>query len=96
MELKTVFSAWQNNAYEFYFRTGDSGSCGQRGWKCNIYVSGNAGIIYGLAVVTVISRCVGAGSYDQARYYTKKLLGLTYYNVAYSAKYSYFPYCCHL
>ncbi len=36
------------------------------------------GLSMGFAVVTVISRCVGAGSYDQARYYTKKLLGLTY------------------
>ncbi len=37
----------------------------------------NFGIIGGmsinLAVVTVISRCVGAGDYEQARYYTRKL-----------------------
>lgn len=32
-----------------------------------------AGIATGLAMVTVISRCVGAGDYEQAKYYTKKL-----------------------
>ena len=29
-------------------------------------------------MVTVVSRCVGAGSYEKARYYTKKLLKYTY------------------
>lgn len=38
-------------------------------------VAGNA---LGLAMVTVVSRCVGAGSYDKARLYTKKLLKSTY------------------
>ncbi len=31
------------------------------------------GMASGLAVTTVISRCIGANDYDQARYYTKKL-----------------------
>ena len=38
-------------------------------------VPGNA---LGLAMVTVVSRCVGAGNYEKARYYTKKLLKSTY------------------
>ncbi len=36
------------------------------------------GIAMGHTVVTVVSRCVGANSYNQARYYTKKLIGITY------------------
>ena len=36
------------------------------------------GSAMGLAMVTVVSRCVGAGSYEKARYYTKKLLKYTY------------------
>ncbi len=40
------------------------------------------GMAAGLAVTTVISRCIGAGDYEQVRYYTKKLhifayIGLT-------------------
>lgn len=31
------------------------------------------GMATGLAVTTVISRCIGAGDYEQAKYYTKKL-----------------------
>lgn len=31
-----------------------------------------------LAVTTVIARCVGAGDYEQVKYYTKKLLIITY------------------
>ncbi len=31
-----------------------------------------------LAMITVIGRCVGAGDEPQVRYYTKKLLGMTY------------------
>ena len=38
-------------------------------------VPGNA---LGLAIVTVVSRCVGAGNYEKARYYTNKLLKSTY------------------
>lgn len=38
-------------------------------------VPGNA---LGLAMVTVVSRCVGAGDYERARFYTKKLLKTTY------------------
>jgi putative MATE family efflux protein len=38
-------------------------------------VAGNA---LGLALVTVVSRCVGAGNYEKARFYTKKLLKSTY------------------
>ena len=38
-------------------------------------VAGNA---LGLGIVTVVSQCVGAGDYDRARFYTKKLLKTTY------------------
>ena len=38
-------------------------------------VAGNA---LGLGIVTVVSRCIGAGSYEKARYYAKKLLKSTY------------------
>jgi putative MATE family efflux protein len=36
------------------------------------------GLAVGLAMLTVISRCVGASDYEQARYYTKKLLKIAY------------------
>ncbi len=36
------------------------------------------GMAIGLALVTVVSRCVGAGDYPQARYYTRKLMGITF------------------
>lgn len=36
------------------------------------------GMAIGLAVTTVIARCVGAGDYEQVKYYTKKLLVLTH------------------
>lgn len=36
------------------------------------------GMAMSLAVTTVISRCVGAGDYEQAKYYNKKLLIITY------------------
>lgn len=42
-------------------------------------VAGNA---LGLAIVTVVSRCVGAGNYERARYYTKKLMKTTYLYMA--------------
>ena len=38
-------------------------------------VAGNA---MGLAIVTVVSQCVGAGDYGKARFYTKKLLKAAY------------------
>ena len=43
---------------------------------CNFQIIPGSAI--GLAMVTVVSRCVGAGSYEKARYYTKKLLKYTY------------------
>lgn len=36
------------------------------------------GTAINLAITTVIARCVGAGDYEQARYYTKKLLTVAY------------------
>lgn len=36
------------------------------------------GMALGLTTVTVVSQCVGAGDYDQVRYYTKKLVKLCY------------------
>lgn len=36
------------------------------------------GAAIGLGLITVVSQCVGAGDYEQARYYTKKLLKYTY------------------
>ena len=36
------------------------------------------GITIGLGLTVVISRCVGAGNYEQARYYTKKVMGFVY------------------
>lgn len=36
------------------------------------------GAAIGLAIVTVISRCVGAGDYEQVKYYTKKLMKMAY------------------
>lgn len=40
------------------------------------------GLAIGLAMVTVISRCVGAKDYDQARYYAKLLLKYAYIALA--------------
>lgn len=39
------------------------------------YIPGSA---IGLAMSVVIGRCIGAGELSQARYYTKKLVGITY------------------
>ena len=36
------------------------------------------GTALGLAIVTVVSRCVGASEYDRARYYTKKMMRTAY------------------
>lgn len=36
------------------------------------------GASIGLGLITVVSQCVGAGDYEQVRYYTKKLLKFTY------------------
>lgn len=37
-----------------------------------------AGMAASLAMVTVVSRCVGAGDYEQAKYYTIKVLVMAY------------------
>lgn len=37
-----------------------------------------SGIAIGLAMVTVIGRCIGAGEKEQAKWYSRKLLGLAY------------------
>ncbi len=39
---------------------------------------GNA---FGIAMITVVGRCVGAGAYDQSRHYAKKLLGWSYLSI---------------
>lgn len=36
------------------------------------------GIAIGLGLTVVISRCIGAGDYKQAKYYTKKIMGIVY------------------
>lgn len=36
------------------------------------------GMAISLAVTTVIARCVGAGDYEQVKYYTKKLIAISY------------------
>ncbi|WP_099466483.1 MATE family efflux transporter [Konateibacter massiliensis] len=38
-----------------------------------------AGQAMNLAIITVVGRCVGAGDYKQATYYTKKILKITYF-----------------
>lgn len=40
------------------------------------------GMAIGLAVTTVISRCVGAGDYEQVKYYNKKMLVIVYASMA--------------
>ncbi len=40
------------------------------------------GSAIGLAMVTVIGRCIGAGEKKQAKYYSRKLLGLAYMGMA--------------
>lgn len=42
------------------------------------YLSGSA---IGLAMVTVVSQCVGAGDYEQVKYYTRKLLKYGYISI---------------
>lgn len=37
-----------------------------------------AGMAVGLGLVTVVSQCVGEGSYEKVRFYTKKLIKITY------------------
>lgn len=41
-------------------------------------VQNMAGGAIGLAMITVVGQCIGAGEYDQAEYYTKKLLKIAY------------------
>lgn len=36
------------------------------------------GTALGLAMITVIGQCIGAGDYEQARYYIKKIMKITY------------------
>ena len=36
------------------------------------------GIAVGLGLTVIISRCVGAGDYEQAKYYTKKIVAIVY------------------
>jgi putative MATE family efflux protein len=36
------------------------------------------GMAIGLGLTVIISRCIGAGDYMQARYYTKKIMGIVY------------------
>lgn len=43
---------------------------------CNFQILPGQAI--GLGMVTVVARCVGAGDYDRARYYTRKLMRYTY------------------
>lgn len=40
------------------------------------------GMAMGLAMVTVVGQCVGANDYEQARYYMKKLMKITYISMA--------------
>ena len=40
------------------------------------------GMAINLAVTTVIARCVGAGDYEQVRYYNKKLIIITHVSIA--------------
>ena len=40
------------------------------------------GSAIGMAMITVIGRCVGAGDYEQARYYAKKLMKIAYIAMA--------------
>ncbi len=48
-----------------------------------------AGTAAGLAVVTVIARCVGAGDFEQARYYTKKLHIFAYLGIMVSVGFTF-------
>jgi putative MATE family efflux protein len=36
------------------------------------------GMAIGLGLTVIIARCVGAGDYDQAKYFTKKIMGIVY------------------
>lgn len=36
------------------------------------------GVAIGLGLTVVIARCIGAGDYEQAKYYTKKIMGIVY------------------
>ncbi len=41
-------------------------------------VQNMAGGAIGLAMITVVGQCIGAGEYDQAKYYAKKLMKIAY------------------
>ena len=47
---------------------------------CNVVIMFEIlpGMALNLAMTTVIAQCVGAGAYDQVKYYTKKLMMMTY------------------
>ncbi len=47
------------------------------------------GISIGLAMVPVISRCIGAGDYEQVRYYTKKLIAFSYIGIICAASFTF-------
>ena len=48
------------------------------------------GMAIGLAVTTVISRCVGADDYEQVKYYNKKMLSIVYICMATTIAVTYF------
>ena len=43
------------------------------------------GMALGLAILTVVGQCIGANDYQQAKYYTKKLMIIAYISTIISA-----------